>query len=158
MGNSMADDHQYFMHLALEQAALARTMGEVPIGAVLIDGEKKILAQGYNQPISSCDPTAHAEMMVLRQAAREVKNYRLLSTTVYVTLEPCVMCMGALIHARVARIVFGAFDLRWGAAGSLYDFSKDTRFNHHPEIVPGICESLCRSAITDFFRGKRRKG
>lgn len=156
MGNSVPDDHEYFMHLALEQAALARTMGEVPIGAVLVDGEEKILARGCNQPISSCDPTAHAEILALRQAARQVNNYRLLSTTLYVTLEPCVMCMGALIHARVARVVFGARDLKWGAAGSIYDFSKDIRFNHQPVIVPGICEPQCRSMITDFFRGKRK--
>jgi tRNA(adenine34) deaminase len=143
------------MLLALAQAGRAQAMGEVPIGAVLVDGEGKILAQGYNQPISSCDPTAHAEIVVLRQAAREVKNYRLLSTTLYVTLEPCVMCMGALIHARVARIIFGASDMKWGAAGSLYDFCKDTRFNHHPEIVAGICQAQCRLVITDFFKGKR---
>jgi tRNA(adenine34) deaminase len=152
----MQSSHEHFMHLALDQAARAQAMGEVPIGAVLIDGEGKVLAQGCNQPISSCDPTAHAEIMVLRQAAREVKNYRLLSTTLYVTLEPCVMCMGGLIHARVARIIFGASDAKWGAAGSLYDFSTDTRLNHHPEIVAGICESQCRLVITDFFKGKRR--
>lgn len=148
-------DHEQFMRLALVQAGRALSMGEVPIGAVLIDGEGKVLAQGCNQPISSCDPTAHAEMVVLRQAAQEVKNYRLLSTTLYVTVEPCVMCMGALIHARVARIVYGAPDLKWGAVGSLYDFSKDTRFNHHPDIVPGICESQCSLIITDFFKSKR---
>jgi tRNA(adenine34) deaminase len=150
------DDHEYFMRLALAQAAQAQAMDEVPIGAVLIDAEQKILARGCNQPITACDPTAHAEIMVLREAARQVKNYRLLSTTLYVTLEPCVMCMGALIHARVARIVFGAPDLKWGAAGSIYDFSKDTRFNHQPIIVSGICEGQCRLVITEFFKAKRK--
>ena len=146
-----------FMEIALEEAEKARKMAEVPIGAVLVDHSQKIIARGANQPVSRCDPTAHAEMIVLRKAARIVENYRLLSTTLYVTVEPCIMCMGALIHARVARIVFGASDLKWGAGGSLYDFTRDERLNHHPEIIGGVLEQQCRSMLVDFFKQKRTR-
>ena len=152
----MCIDHEKFMKLALEQACLAEQQGEVPVGAILIDQKQFILSTGFNQPITSCDPTAHAEIVALRSAAKLVRNYRLLSTTLYVTVEPCVMCMGALIHARVNQVVFGAFDTKWGAAGSLYDFSKDNRFNHQIEIVPGICQVQCRDMIVEFFRHKRQ--
>ena len=152
----MCINHEKFMKLALEQAHLAEQHGEVPVGAILIDQKQIILATGFNQPITLCDPTAHAEIVALRSAANQTRNYRLLSTTLYVTVEPCVMCMGALIHARVNQVVFGAFDTKWGAAGSLYNFSNDNRFNHQIEIVPGICEVQCRDMIVDFFRQKRQ--
>ncbi len=152
-----SSDHEMYMMLALEQAHLASASGEVPIGAVLVDAQGRTLAAGYNQPISAADPTAHAEMMVVRRAAAQLQNYRLLSTTLYVTVEPCVMCMGALIHARIARVVYGAPDPRWGAAGSLYDFSRDTRFNHRVEVVSGICEAQCRSVMVDFFKKRRQR-
>ncbi len=151
----MTDSHQHFMQLALEQARRAGAEEEVPVGAVLLDGQGRVLAKARNQTIGLCDPTAHAEILVLRKAALEIKNYRLLSTTLYVTVEPCVMCMGAVVHARVARIVFGAPDPRWGAAGSLYDFAKDTRFNHQPEIVAGICLDECRALMRAFFQKRR---
>ena len=143
------------MRIALDQAAEALSRQEVPVGAVLVDKSGKVLARGFNETITACDPTAHAEMVVLRRAAVALGNYRLLSTTLYVTVEPCVMCMGALIHARVARIVYGAPDPKWGAAGSLYDFAGDSRLNHHPEIVSGVCLETCRAMIQDFFRSKR---
>jgi tRNA(adenine34) deaminase len=146
------------MQLAIEQAYLAQAKDEVPVGAVLIDQENRILAVGHNETISRCDPSAHAEMVVLRRAARRIENYRLLATTLYVTVEPCVMCMGAIIHARVAQVVFGAFDSKWGAGGSLYHFADDLRFNHRPEIVTGVCRDECRALMQAFFRRKRRDG
>ena len=144
------------MQLALEEANKAALADEVPVGAVLLDASGAILAKAHNETISLCDPSAHAEILVLRQAARKVRNYRLLATTLYVTVEPCAMCMGALIHARVKRIVFGTHDPKWGAAGSLYNFAQDRRFNHQPEIVEGICADQCRSLMRAFFAGKRR--
>lgn len=152
----MEGDHEIFMQMALEQARLAATAGEVPVGAVFVDGQNKVTAAGYNQTITLNDPTAHAEIVVLRMAARQACNYRLLSGTLYVTIEPCVMCMGALIHARVGRVVFGAPDPKWGALGSLYDFSTDLRFNHQSEVIGGVCEVECRDIIQSFFREKRQ--
>lgn len=146
-----------FMNLALKEAEKAGQKDEVPIGAVLVEDSGNILALSHNQPISLADPTAHAEIMVLRMACQKVMNYRLLNTTLYVTVEPCMMCMGAIVHARVARVVFGTMDPRWGAAGSLYNFADDNRFNHQPEILHGICEAACRSLIQEFFRTKRNK-
>ncbi|MCP4748753.1 MAG: tRNA adenosine(34) deaminase TadA [Desulfobacteraceae bacterium] len=151
----MDTDHYKYMQLALDEAKKGRLEDEVPVGAVLVDAEGKLLAKGYNQTISTCDPTAHAEIVVLRKAAQILGNYRLLSTTLYVTVEPCVMCMGAIIHARIERVVFGAPDPKWGAAGSLYDFSMNRRFNHHPEIISGVCFEQCRTCMRDFFRSKR---
>jgi tRNA(adenine34) deaminase len=143
--------------VALDQARLAAESGEVPVGAVLVDENYHVVAAGHNQTITANDPTAHAEIVVIRIASRKISNYRLSSGTLYVTLEPCVMCMGALLHARVARIVFGAPDPKWGALGSLYDFSTDLRFNHHPEIIGGVCEVECRDIIQSFFKEKRQK-
>jgi tRNA(adenine34) deaminase len=147
--------HQDYMQLAIEQALLAEAKQEVPVGAVLVDGAKRIVAVGHNETISRCDPTAHAEIVVLRRAARRIENYRLLATTLYVTVEPCVMCMGAIIHARVAQVVFGAFDPKWGAGGSIYDFTGDRRFNHHPEIISGVRRDECRELMQAFFRRRR---
>lgn len=144
-----------YMKLALNEAQKAGQKDEVPIGAVLVAETGEILSSAHNQPISLADPTAHAEILALRTACRKVLNYRLLNTTLYVTVEPCVMCMGAIIHARVARIVFGTRDPRWGAAGSLYDFADDHRFNHRPEIIAGICEEESRILIQEFFRKRR---
>jgi tRNA(adenine34) deaminase len=152
----MEGNHEIYMQMALEQARLAAAAGEVPVGAVFVDGRNQVTAAGYNQTITENDPTAHAEVVVLRMAARQACNYRLLSGTLYVTIEPCVMCMGALIHARVGRIVFGAPDPKWGAVGSLYDFSTDLRFNHQPEVIGGVCEVECRDIIQSFFREKRQ--
>jgi tRNA(adenine34) deaminase len=143
------------MQMALAEAARAAEIGEVPVGAVLVAETGEVLAACHNMTIAGCDPTGHAEILALRCGAEKLKNYRLLNTTLYVTIEPCIMCMGALIHARVARVVFGAPDPRWGGAGSLYDFAGDRRLNHLPEVIPGVCEAECRRLIQGFFRGKR---
>ncbi len=150
-------DHENYMQLAVQEARKARQKGEVPVGAVLVDTDGKVLAATHNQPISHSDPTAHAEILALRQAAAHLQNYRLLSTRLYVTVEPCVMCMGAIIHARVSMLVFGTEDPKWGAAGSLYNFSQDQRFNHRVDVISGICRDTCRQLIQDFFQQKRRK-
>ncbi len=143
------------MHLAIDQALAAGRINEVPVGAVLVDEQGAVIARDHNRTISNCDPSAHAEMNVLREAAHRMQNYRLLSTTLYVTIEPCAMCMGAAIHARVKRVVFGALDPKWGAAESLYQMGRDIRFNHQIEIIHGICEAHCRKVIQDFFRDRR---
>ena len=153
--NTEISFHIERMQTAIEEAQKAFSLGEVPVGAVLVDAEGRILARDGNRTISTADPTAHAEIRVLRQAARLLGNYRLLNTVLYVTIEPCVMCMGALIHARVRQIVYGAPDPRWGACGSLYDFSVDVRFNHHPVVIGGILEESCRKMMQDFFRERR---
>ena len=145
------------MKLALNQARAAGNQGEVPVGAVLIAPTGDILATAHNQTISLNDPTAHAEILALRNAALKVANYRLLNTTLYVTIEPCIMCMGAIVHARVSKVVFGTEDHKWGAAGSLYNFAKDIKINHRPEIIPGICRDECKSLIQDFFSAKRNR-
>jgi tRNA(adenine34) deaminase len=144
-----------FMRMALEEAHRAGTRQEVPVGAVLVDANAVVLARAHNRTIRDNDPTAHAEILALRLAGDLTRNYRLLNTTLYVSVEPCVMCMGAIIHARVARVVFGAPDPKWGAAGSLYDFSEDPRFNHHPDIIGGILPDEGRNLIRDFFRLRR---
>ncbi len=148
--------HDHFMGLALVQAERAEAIDEVPIGALLVDTDGKIVARDHNRTISRCDPSAHAEINVLRAAARQLSNYRLLCTTLYVTVEPCVMCMGAIVHARVQTVVFGASDPKWGAAGSLYQVGQDPRLNHQVEIVPGICAERCRGLIQAFFRRRRQ--
>ena len=145
------------MRAALDEAKLAADADEVPVGAVLVDGSGQVLASDRNQTIELADPTAHAEMLAIRSAALKTGNYRLLNTTLYATVEPCIMCMGAIIHARVSRVVFGSFDPKWGAAGSLYDFAKDNRLNHSPEVVSGVCEDECKALLQGFFRAKRLK-
>ena len=154
---TMDNTHEKMMRLALAEAEKAGQNQEVPIGAVLVSAVGDILAKACNQTIGQADPTAHAEILAMRTAAQKIKNYRLLNTTLYVTIEPCVMCMGAIIHARIARVVYGAPDPKWGALGSLYDFVEENRFNHRPEIIAGICVNRCRSIIQDFFRERRLK-
>ncbi len=151
----MDNYHQELMRLALKEAQKAAEKEEVPVGAVLVSESGSILSATHNQTISLIDPTAHAEVLALREAAQKVMNYRLLNTTLYVTVEPCIMCMGAIVHARVSKVVFGAPDIKWGAAGSLYHFADDGRLNHRPEVVSGILQSKCKALIQDFFRAKR---
>jgi tRNA(adenine34) deaminase len=153
----MPKDDIKFMKLAIKEAKKAGQKDEVPVGAVLVSESADILSRSHNQVIAFADPTAHAEISALREAAIKVSNYRLLNTTLYVTIEPCVMCMGAIVHARVARVVFGANDLKWGAAGSLYNFAEDARLNHRPEIIPGVCQDECRELMQEFFRSKRTR-
>ena len=151
----MADTHEYFMELALKEAKSAEQIGEVPVGAILVSENGEILSAAHNQTIKRTDPTAHAEILALRKAALEINNYRLLNTTLYVTVEPCIMCMGAIVHARISRVVFGATDPKWGAAGSLYNVAEDDRLNHHVEIITGARAEDCRRLMQDFFRAKR---
>jgi tRNA(adenine34) deaminase len=150
-------DHDYFMAVALYQARKALDEDEVPVGAVLVDQGGGILSAEHNRSISCHDPTAHAEIMAIRAAGQKIKNYRFINATLYVTIEPCVMCMGAIIHARIKQVVFGVHDPKWGAAGSLYEFHTEKHFNHRPHIVKGICEAQCRELLTGFFKLKRIK-
>jgi len=143
------------MKLALKEAKRAGQIGEVPVGAVLVSENNEILAAAHNQTIKLADPTAHAEILALRKAALEINNYRLLNTTLYVTVEPCIMCMGAIVHARISQVVFGTTDPKWGAAGSLYNYADDERLNHRVEITSGVCAEDCRRLMQDFFRAKR---
>ena len=150
-------DHRTYMQLALAEAKKAGQIGEVPVGAVLVAENGEVLACGCNMTLQCNDPTAHAEMTALREGARTLGNYRLLGTTLYVSVEPCLMCMGAAVHARVARIVFGTRDPKWGAAGSLYNFAQDERLNHRVEIVEGVCAEEAAALMQDFFRVRREK-
>jgi len=143
------------MVLALNEAKKAGQIGEVPVGAILVSENGEILSAAHNQTIKLADPTAHAEILTLRKAALEINNYRLLNTTLYVTVEPCIMCMGAIVHARISRVVFGAPDPKWGAAGSLYNFAADDRLNHRVDIITGVCAEDCRRLMQDFFLSKR---
>ncbi len=152
----MESRHGYFMKMAIAEAVAAGVIDEVPIGALIVDASGQVVARAHNETIRRCDPSAHAEMLALRRAAGKIQNYRLLGTTLYATVEPCVMCMGAAVHARVERIVFGAPDPKWGACGSIYNFADDLRFNHQPDIIRGICETQCRTLIQDFFMHKRK--
>jgi tRNA(adenine34) deaminase len=147
------DDH-YWMGLALREARKAGTRGEVPIGAVVVrDGT--VLGRGYNRREMSLDPTSHAEITAIRKAARKAGNWRLLGATLYVTLEPCPMCMGAILLARVERVVFGCHDPKGGAAGSLYDLSDDPRLNHRVALEAGIRRDECSALLSSFFAGLR---
>jgi tRNA(adenine34) deaminase len=142
------------MHEALVEASAGARLGEVPVGAVVVrDGV--IIARGHNLRETSNDPTTHAEMIVIRQAAAQLHSWRLLDCTLYVTLEPCVMCMGAIILARIPRLVFGSRDPRVGAVGSIYDFSRDERFNHQVAVTEGVLEDACRDMLSGFFRQLR---
>ena len=145
-----------FMQLAIKEAIKGYLNDEVPVGAVLVSQAGDILSLRHNKTISYIDPTAHAEILVLREAAQKIKNYRLINTTLYVTIEPCLMCMGAIIHSRVSKVVYGAGDSKWGAAGSLYNFGNDTRLNHQVEIIEGVEKKLCSSLIKNYFRTKRK--
>jgi len=144
-----------FMARALELAGEAEKQGEVPVGAVLVSAGE-IIAEGHNCPIRQHDPTAHAEIRVLRAAGQALENYRLHDTTLYVTMEPCPMCAGAMIHARIARLVYGAADFRIGAAGTVFDIFGDPAVNHRVDVVGGVLESTCRDRLQAFFKDQRR--
>jgi tRNA(adenine34) deaminase len=145
-----------FMKQALRLAQSASGKDEVPVGAIItLDGN--IISEGENCPISSHDPSAHAEIIALRNAAAKLKNYRIPGTTLYVTLEPCIMCMGAIIHARIQRVVFGAYDPKTGAAVSRYSIGNDQLLNHQLEITSGICKTECAALLKNFFKERRRK-
>ncbi|MBX9850019.1 MAG: tRNA adenosine(34) deaminase TadA [Rhodocyclaceae bacterium] len=145
-----------FMSIALDLARTAGSLGEVPVGAVVVkDGE--IVGRGYNQPIGKHDPTAHAEVMALRDAAQKLGNYRLPGCTLYVTLEPCAMCSGAIMHARIGRVVFGATDPKTGVAGSVINLYTEARLNHHASIEGGLMAGECGSLLSSFFAARRNK-
>jgi len=145
---------EYWMKKALELARKAQAEDEVPVGAIIVK-DNQLIAEGYNQPIKSNDPSAHAEMIAMSNAGQVLNNYRLIDTTLYVTLEPCSMCAGAMIHARVKRLVFGAFDAKTGAAGSAIDLISHDAHNHKIEVTGGVMEEKCRIVLQGFFRGKR---
>lgn len=147
---------RHFMRIAIDQAHNAWALGEVPVGAVVVrDG--KVLATGFNQPVGTSDPTAHAEISALRAAAELVGNYRLTDCELYVTLEPCAMCAGAIQHARLRRVVFGATDPKTGAAGSVVDLFAETRLNHHATVMGGVEAEACANLLKEFFADRRRE-
>lgn len=151
---SQITNHVLFMSRALELARQAQAAGEVPVGAVIVKDDA-IIAEGFNRPISRHDPTAHAEIMAIRAAAERRASYRLLDTTLYVTLEPCPMCAGAMVHARVKRLVFGAPDPRAGAVGSIFNIAQHTALNHRLEVVGGVLAEECGTLLRDFFVTRR---
>ncbi|WP_246247287.1 nucleoside deaminase [Aquiluna borgnonia] len=146
-------DLEKYMHLALEQASLAGS--EVPVGAVLVSSAGEVLAVGHNLREQKSDPTSHAEIEVIRAAAAAGGDWRLEETTLFVTLEPCVMCAGAIVAARIPRVVFGAWDERVGAAGSIYDVLRDSRLGKPLEVIPGVLEEQCSRVLKEFFEAKR---
>ena len=155
IGMARQQDAEHWMRQALALAARAADEGEVPVGAVLVM-QGAIIGEGWNRPIAARDPTAHAEIQALRDAARRAGNYRLPTTELYVTLEPCPMCAGAIVHARVERVVYGAADPKGGACGSVFDLlPSDQRFNHRTDCVGGILEAECAALLRNFFRARR---
>jgi tRNA(adenine34) deaminase len=147
-------EHQQFMAQAIAEARRAEADGEVPVGAIAV-ADAQIVGAGHNRPIGLGDPTAHAEILAIRAAASTLKTYRLTAVSIYVTLEPCVMCVGAMLNARVACVVYGARDDKAGALGSVYDIGRDGRLNHRFEVVGGVMESDCADMMRAFFRARR---
>ncbi|NCS65160.1 MAG: tRNA adenosine(34) deaminase TadA [Hydrogenophilales bacterium CG03_land_8_20_14_0_80_62_28] len=152
--SSLPEQDVYFMREALSLAQEAWRLGEVPIGAIVVK-EGAIVGRGFNHPITAHDPTAHAEIMALRDAARSLGNYRLPDCTLYATIEPCVMCAGAIFHARIARVVFGAAEYKTGSAGSVVDLFSEPRLNHHATLIGGILAEDCGRLVSRFFEEKR---
>jgi tRNA(adenine34) deaminase len=148
-------NHEAFMRKALEEARLAAQEEEVPVGAVVVSGDGTLLAQAHNQTIALSDPTGHAEILALRHAARVLGNYRLSQAVLYVTIEPCIMCIGALLNARISKLFYGAKDPKGGAAGSLYNLAADPRLNHRIDLEGGLLEEECRALMQAFFEDKR---
>ena len=144
-----------YMREALALAHLAQDAGEVPVGAVVVTAEGAIVGRGYNRPIGSRDPTAHAEVIALRDAALQLNNYRLVGCRLYVTLEPCVMCIGAIMHARIARVMYGAADPKTGGCGSVVDLFAEARLNHHTTVQGGLLASEATCQLREFFAAKR---
>ena len=147
-------NHQYWMQKALTLAVKAEAEGEVPVGAVIVKNGK-IIGQGFNQPILKCDPSAHAEIVAMREAGQHVKNYRLVDTTLYVTLEPCAMCAMAMVHARIKKLVFAAKEPRTGAGGSLYQLLQHSGHNHQIEVVEGVLQEDSAAMLKRFFKARR---
>ena len=154
--SDIEQNHEYWMRHALVLARRAGEEGEVPVGAVLVHNNQ-VIGEGWNRPIGRHDPTAHAEIMALRQGGVVLQNYRLIDTTLYVTLEPCVMCAGAMVHGRIGQLVFGARDAKTGAAGSLIDVLHHPGMNHRVEITEGVLADECSAMLSDFFRHRRQQ-
>jgi len=151
---TQAELDQQYMRIAIEQAQLAAQSGEVPVGAVLVrDGQ--VISKAFNKPIANQDPSAHAEILALREAALSEENYRIPGTTLYVTLEPCAMCSGAMLHARVSRVVYGAPDPKTGAAGSVLDLFASKQINHQTSVEGGVMSEECGQLLREFFKGRR---
>lgn len=146
-----------YMRLALELAEEAGRCGEVPVGALVVDRHGNIVGRGFNQPIRGDDPTAHAEIMALRDAAKNLANYRMPGCTLYVTLEPCAMCAGAIMHSRIERVVFGARDPKTGVAGSVIDLFAENRLNHHARVEGGLLADRCGGLLSSFFAARRKR-
>lgn len=152
-----SDLDEKWMRYALELADKAEQLGEIPVGAVLVDEEGNVLGEGWNLSIIESDPTAHAEIVALRQGGKTLQNYRLLNTTLYVTLEPCTMCAGAILHSRIKRLVFGASDYKTGAVGSRFHFFDDYKMNHTVEITAGVLQDECSQRLSAFFQKRREQ-
>jgi tRNA(adenine34) deaminase len=147
---------EFWMRHALELAKLAEQNGEVPVGAVLVANDE-MLGEGFNLPIAQCDPSSHAEILALRNAAKKINNYRLINSTLYVTLEPCLMCTGALVHARIERLVFGASDTKVGAVTSVFQILDSDKLNHRVQYAGGLLAAECGNLLSEFFRARRTK-
>jgi tRNA(adenine34) deaminase len=147
--------HQEFMQIALQQAQLAADLGEVPVGAIIVKNNQ-VIAMAHNRPIGLHDPSAHAEIQALRQAGLTLGNYRLMDCTLYVTLEPCAMCAGAIQHARIANLIYGASDPKTGACGSVVDLMANQKLNHHTQVMGGLMADECASMLSNFFKQRRK--
>lgn len=145
------------MQHAIKLANHAESIGEIPVGAVIVDENNQIIGEGFNQPISKHNPTAHAEMIAIAQAGEFLKNYRLVNTTLYVTLEPCIMCAGAIIHSRIKRVVYGASDLKTGAAGSFTNILSHKGINHFAQVTGGVLAQECSTLLSNFFKKRRQQ-
>jgi tRNA(adenine34) deaminase len=150
------NEDEKWMQIAISEANLAKNLGEIPVGAVIIQNDK-LIAKAHNQPILNHDPTAHAEVEALRKAGRKLKNYRLSGTTLYVTLEPCAMCLGAMMHARIERVIFGASDPKTGVCGSKVDLTSEAFFNHRIRVEGGVLEKETKNLLQSFFKSRRQK-
>lgn len=150
----MVEQDQKWMRYALDLADKAEQIGEIPVGAVLVKNDQ-VIGEGWNMSILQHDPSAHAEMLAIRNAGQTVQNYRLVNATLYVTLEPCPMCAGLLVHSRIERLVFGAKDFKTGAAGSVMDLVRDEKLNHQVEVCSGVLEEACSAKISSFFKKRR---
>jgi len=147
-------DDSYWMELALDYALKAQALNEIPVGAVVVK-DNKLIAAGYNRSITDNDPSAHAEMIAVREAGKVLNNYRLIDCTLYVTLEPCSMCAGLLVHSRINRLVFGASDAKTGSAGSIMNLLQEPRLNHQVEVCGGVLAQQCGNTISEFFKNRR---
>lgn len=152
----MTTDHAHYMRMAIERAREAGAAGDIPIGAVVVDSRGEVIASGFNSREVDSDPTAHAEILALRSAGKLLNSWRLTDCTIYVTLEPCPMCAGAITMSRISRLVFGAWNDEYGASGSRWDLVRDQRLNHQVEVIPAIMENECASLIQEFLAEKRK--